>query len=331
MNSKPNPTLKSCRVKPLKVAITLGDPSGIGPRTCAKALEKSGAIADFIVIGSRFVYDLANSQQPPAPRPRFIDMDNVRHKSFCFGRLKAEYGRASLEYLDQALDLLSTGEVDCLVTAPVSKEAVTLSGTKGFKGHTEYIAAKTRTLDFAMMLLNRYLKFCLLTRHLSLRNVPGKIRAEDLENVIRLSGSALKKLFGISRPRLVVLALNPHASDGGLFGNEESGVIIPSLRKIKDKSLLLSGPLAADAAVAMLNNGDYDCGIAMYHDQAMIPLKLTGASSGVNLTLGLPFVRTSPLHGTAFDIAANPRAADPSSFVAAIKLAVKCASNLKKD
>ncbi len=325
-----NPTSKSCRIKRLKIGITLGDPSGIGPAVVAGALKSTGRIADFTIIGSGYVYRKAGGLQLGAVRPRFIDIDNVRHKAFRFGRIDAEYGRASIEYIDRALGLLSSGDIDCLVTAPISKEAVSLAGNKNFTGHTEYLAEKTGVKNFSMMLLNRCLKFFTVTRHISLRDVSDRVKQRDIINCVILADSALKKLFLVAKPRLVVMALNPHASDGGLFGNEETLVIAPALNKCRNRQVRLDGPLAADAAVGLLKDGLYDCAIAMYHDQAMIPLKLIDRHSGVNLTVGLPFVRTSPLHGTAFDIAGNPRAANPSSFIAAIKLAAKCALNLKR-
>jgi 4-hydroxythreonine-4-phosphate dehydrogenase len=246
------------------------------------------------------------------------------------GQIKAQYGKASVEYLDKALELLRNKEIDCLVTAPISKEAINKAGFK-YSGHTEYFLKKTGVKEAVMLLLNNKLKFSLVTRHLPIEKVPKALTKEKLYNNILTTYESLKNIFGIKKPRLVVCGLNPHASDNGVIGREENRIIKPVLKKLRDElKLNIDGPLSADAAVASAKEGNYDCVIAMYHDQALIPLKLTDGDSGVNMTLGLPFIRTSPLHGTAFDIARTPVLANPASMIAAIKLAIKCVSNLKK-
>ena len=323
----------------IKVGITIGDPSGIGPAIALKAIAKLKGLADFTVIGDAWVLSKIKNQKSPFSFARgkkikdlkLIDLGNVKHQDFGFGKIKAEYGRAALEYLDKALGLIEAGQIDCLVTCPVSKEAVRLSGRE-FSGHTEYLAVKTGSKDFAMMLLNRRIKFCLLTRHLPLREVPAAITAGNLETNILLSLAALKDLFFKKNARLVVCGLNPHASDNGVIGDEENKIIRPLLKKLKQKNAAeIDGPISADVAVSRAYNREYDCVIACYHDQAMIPLKMLFKQlGGVNLTVGLPFVRTSPLHGTAFDIAGRPRLANPESLIQAVKLAVRCASNLKR-
>jgi 4-hydroxythreonine-4-phosphate dehydrogenase len=181
-----------------------------------------------------------------------------------------------------------------------------------------------------MMLLNKYLRFSLATRHLPLKEVPSALRRDSLYQTILLTQHSLIKLFLIKRPRIVVCGLNPHASDNGTIGEEENRIIKPVIRELKKRAMDIQGPLSADIAVARAYHKEYDCVIAMYHDQALIPLKLSGFAKGVNITLGLPFVRTSPLHGTAFDIAGNRRLADPRPLIEAIELAVKCTTNLKK-
>ncbi|MCX5710562.1 MAG: 4-hydroxythreonine-4-phosphate dehydrogenase PdxA, partial [Candidatus Omnitrophica bacterium] len=217
------------------------------------------------------------------------------------------------------------------VTCPVSKEAINLAGIR-FQGHTEYLARSFKVKSYVMMLLNQELKFSLITRHIPLKEVPGVLSSKMIFDNARVTLSGLRKLFAIIRPRLVFCGLNPHASDNGIIGKEELELIRPAIKKIKKElRISIDGPLSADVAISKAYAKDYDCVMAMYHDQALIPLKLTGNNSGVNLTLGLPFVRTSPLHGTAFDIAARPERACPDSLIEAIKLAIKCASNLKKD
>ncbi len=310
----------------------MGDPSGIGPAITLKAMDELKGLADFIVIGDAWVLEKAAGYRLQGTGYRLVDLDNVRHGGFGFGKIRAEYGRAALEYLERALALIKRREIDCLVTCPVSKEAINLTG-ESFSGATEYLAGKTASRNFGMMLLNRRIKFFLLTRHLPLGRVPAAITPQCLEKNILLALGALKKLFRIKNPRIVVCGLNPHASDNGAIGREENEIIRPALERIKRKNKLrIDGPVSADVAVYRAYNREYDCVIACYHDQAMIPLKLISQSlSGVNLTLGLPFARTSPLHGTGFDIAGDFRLAHPGSLIEAIKLAIKCVSNLKRN
>ena len=327
MNLKTNPTSKLTKIK---VGLSIGDPAGIGPAITLKAVNQLKRLADFVVIGDRYVLNQVPGFRLPVSGFRLIDLDNVSHKNFAFGKIKAEHGRASIEYLDQALELLDNGEIDCLVTAPISKEAINLAGFN-YAGHSEYFLKQTGVAEVVMMLLNDKLRFSLVTRHIPLKEASADLNKTKLYKHILLTYKSLREVFGIKKPRLVVCGLNPHASDNGLIGNEENTIIKPALKKIKrSMNADIAGPLSSDVAILRAYRGEYDCVVAMYHDQALIPLKLTGPASGVNLTLGLPFIRTSPLHGTAFDIAGKPRLADPSSLIAAIKLAIKCASNLKK-
>jgi len=320
MSSKNSPISRSNKIR---VGLTIGDPAGIGPAVTLKALDKlKNTAASFVLIGSGIVKKI--------PGVKIIDLDNLKRRDFSPGQIKAEYGRASVEYLDKALELLKNKEIDCLVTAPISKEAINKAGFK-YGGHTEYFLKKTRAKEVVMLLLNDRLKFSLVTRHIPVGKVPRALTKEKLYNNILITYRSLQKLFGIKKPRLVVCGLNPHASDNGVIGAEENRIIKPVLKKLRSSLRVdIDGPLSADAAIARAAAGDYDCVIAIYHDQALIPLKLTGKDSGVNMTLGLPFVRTSPLHGTAFDIAKTPALVNPASMIAAIKLAIKCASCQKK-
>ena len=326
MNLKINPTSKLTKIK---VGLTIGDPSGIGPAITLKALDKLKGLADFVVIGDSWVLNQISEDRRQRTESRFIDLNNVPHNNFAFGKVRAEYGKASIGYLDKALELLNNKEIDCLVTAPISKEAINLAGFL-YGGHTEYFIKKTGSKDVVMMLLNDKLRFSLVTRHIPLSKVALSLSKEKLYKNIRVTCSSLQRIFGIKEPRIVICGVNPHASDNGLIGNEENTVIKPCLKQMKHIKAKIDGPLPSDVAIHRAANGQYDCVIAIYHDQALIPLKLTGAKTGVNLTLGLPFIRTSPLHGTAFDIAKDPKLADPSSLIAAVKLAIKCVSNLKK-
>jgi len=328
MSLKNNPILKSPKIK---VGITIGDPSGIGPSITLKAMQRLKGLADFVLIGDKWVLSKAMSSELIAHSFKIIDLNNVNHSSFTFGKVKAEYGRASIEYLDCALDLIKNKQIDCLVTCPISKEAINLAGYH-YSGHTEYLAHNTGTKDFAMMLLNKELKFSLVSRHIPLKKVASIINARDFSMTVALTYKSLQEMFSVRKPRIVICGLNPHASDNGLIGGEENRIIRPVIKRLK-KNLKadIDGPISADIAIQKAKNHHYDAVVAMYHDQALIPLKLTGNDTGVNITLGLPFVRTSPLHGTAFDIARKPVLAGPDSLIEAIRVAIKCTTNLKKD
>ena len=337
MRLKNNPTLKPSTIR---VGLTIGDPAGIGPAITLKALKILKGKVNFVVIGNSFV--LAKAAEVLKINPRnlpsgnslsteLIDLNNVKKEVFAFGRLSAQNGKASLEYLDAAVELLKKRKIDCLVTCPISKEAINLAGSK-FSGHTEYLAEKFNRKDLIMMLINDKFKFSLVTRHIPLRDVCGSITGHKLKNNILNTVKGLRQLFLIRNPRVVVCAVNPHASDNGVIGTEELKVIKPAIKSLSKKcgGAIITGPLPADVAIFRASRGEFDCVIALYHDQALIPLKLTDFDSGVNFTLGLPFVRTSPLHGTAFDLAAKPALANPNSLIAAIKLAIKCSLNPKK-
>jgi 4-phospho-D-threonate 3-dehydrogenase / 4-phospho-D-erythronate 3-dehydrogenase len=329
-------------LKDIRVGVTLGDPSGVGAEICAKAIKTLGKNYRITIIGDAGVWNkaawlpvreagLPAGKQSHASHVKgieFVDLGNVDLKNFSFGKVRAEYGRASMEYLDQAVKLLKKGAIDCIVTCPISKEAVNRAGFH-YSGHTEYFASKSGSKNVVMMLVNKELKFCLVTRHIPLKDIPFKLNKEKIALTVTAAQQALKELFGIKYPRLVVCGINPHGSDNGLIGNEESRIILPALKELRKKYRNIDGPLGADVAIAKAFARHYDCVIAMYHDQALIPLKLLGDESGVNISLGLGFVRTSPLHGTAFDIAGK-NIASPASLIAAIKLAAQCTLNQKK-
>jgi len=327
MGSKNNPTSKYSRIR---VGLTIGDPSGIGPAIAVKAIARLKGRARFVLIGDKRVILKAGGAALRPQDADVVDLANVNFKDFAFGKVKAEYGKASIEYLDKAMGLVKEGSIDCIVTCPISKEAINLAGYR-YSGHTEYFAKKTGSKEFVMLLLNNELVFSLLTRHMPIRDVSSRITRPEVARNITLTMSALSEFFLISRPRVVVCGLNPHASDNGLLGKEENAVIKPVVKYLKNKGFLVDGPVSADVAIYLTKEKKYDCAIAMYHDQALIPLKFDGIDTGVNLTYGLPFVRTSPLHGTAFDIAKRPGLCDPRSLIAAVRLAIKCTSNLKKD
>jgi 4-hydroxythreonine-4-phosphate dehydrogenase len=345
MNSRKKLTSKKYKMTltDLRVGITMGDPSGIGPEICAKAVKALGRNFRITIIGDSGVWNKVTKSQSHYAQAYtdasdsvgckvtgavFVDLANVDPKNFSFGQVRAEYGRASMEYLDKAMELLKGGAIDCIVTAPISKEAINMAGFH-YSGHTEYFIDKTRSKDAVMMLVNKELKFCLVTRHIPLKEVVLRINSEKITRTVIVARQALKEMFGLKTPRLVVCGINPHGSDNGLIGDEENRIIRPALNSLKKKFRHIDGPMGADVAIFKAKEKHYDCVVAMYHDQALIPLKLLGDESGVNISLGLGFIRSSPLHGTAFDIAGK-NIASPASLIAAIKLAAQCTLNLKR-
>lgn len=315
----------------VRCAITMGDPSGIGPEVIAKALAmpEIRGLADFTVIGDKWVIEqLCGGPALAGSENKFIDLQNVPRKGFQFGKVKAEYGQAALGYLNRAITLIKDKKIDCLVTAPLHKEAISLTGCK-FSGHTGYLARAFKSQDIRMMLFNRKIKVILLTQHIPLKEVPKNITAREILKTILCADANLKTLFGIRRPRIAVCGLNPHASDNGTIGSEEKEEIIPAIAAAKRQKIEVEGPYPADTIFNQAVSGKYSCVLCMYHDQGLIPLKLTDFSHTVNITLGLPFARTSCGHGTAFDIAGKNKA-DPQSFIQAVETAIQCAINLRK-
>ncbi|MFA5142850.1 MAG: 4-hydroxythreonine-4-phosphate dehydrogenase PdxA [Candidatus Omnitrophota bacterium] len=287
-------TLRSNRAR---IAITMGDPSGIGPEVVLKTLAspKVRGLADFLVIGET---------------------------SSTASRLGA--GRAALEYVDKALELIRDGQADALVTAPVNKASIRQAGFPGFQGHTEYMAAKFAVKDFAMMFVGEKLKVIPVTRHVPLKSVSAILTPGLIYRTIALTRKSLKEYFRIKAPRIAVCGLNPHAGEMGAFGDEERRKIGPAVKKASAFGHIY-GPLPADAVFYDALNGRYDAVVTMYHDQGLAPFKMLYFDSGVNLTLGLPFIRTSPDHGTAFDIAGKG-IADPGSMIEAVRLACRLVS-----
>jgi 4-hydroxythreonine-4-phosphate dehydrogenase len=319
----------SLKNKKLSLGITIGDPSGIGPEVVIKALNNPQVkrLANFLVIGDKF--SLSKSSKKKLPKNiKLVDLANVNPKGFYFGKIKAEFGWASMEYINFALGLIKKGVIDALVTAPISKEAANLAGYK-ITGHTEYLAKKTSTKKFEMMLLAKNLRTVVVTRHIPLKNVSKKLNIKDIYQTILLTYDCLKKCFLIKNPRVAVASLNPHLGEDTLLGRDEVDKIIPAIKKARRIHPTIYGPIASDIVFSDCLNNKFDAVVAMYHDQALIPLKTIFHNQAVNLTIGLPFVRTSPCHGTAFDIAGK-NIADATSMIEAIKLACRLSRNICK-
>jgi len=317
-----------------KIAITMGDAAGIGPEIIAKALY-CAEIRDFcapVVIGSRIVMQeaidllklplklqITNSPDESKAGRGIIELIDIGEiKKFEKGNPAAENGRACVSYIKKAVELALNKKVDGIVTAPISKEALKMAGMK-WHGHTEMLAELTDTKDYAMMLVGGQLRVILVTIHTSLKSVPDMITRESVLKTIRLAKKACS-MMGIENPRIAVAGLNPHAGEAGIFGDEERNEIIPAIEEAKKLGIPVTGPYPPDTVFHNAYKAEVDMVVCMYHDQGLIPLKMIAFEEGVNVTVGLPLVRTSPDHGTAHDIAWKG-IANPSSMLEAIKLA----------
>ena len=312
----------------------MGDPAGIGPEVILKAFQY-GEIQKLclpIVIGDRVVMkeaarlldlsiDLHIIRTPGEARstPGSLDLiDMTTINEFTKGRPTAGGGRASAVYIRKAVELNVNKQVDAMVTAPISKEALKMAGMK-WPGHTEMIAELTGTRDYAMMLVGGPLRVILATIHTALRNVPDMIKKDSVLKTIRLARRACSML-GIKAPRIAVAGLNPHAGEAGIFGDEEIREIVPAIEAARREGIEATGPFPPDTIFHKAYKGQVDIVVCMYHDQGLVPLKMIAFDKGVNVTVGLPIIRTSPDHGTAYDIAWSGKA-DPSSIIEAVRLA----------
>lgn len=306
--------------KPIRLAVTLGDPRGIGPEVAhAATLAWRREVPDGSVIF------IGPDSDTTAPADEYISVGSWE-SSQPISDAGAIAGRA----IQKAVDLATSGAVDAIVTAPIDKAALNAGGYH-FPGHTEMLAELTATPAVAMMMaaestrLGGALRVVLATTHVSLASVPRLLTSELLVEQARLTWDALRKLWGIRTPRLALCAFNPHASDGGLFGDEEARIMTPAIEMLRADGVDIAGPLPADTVFVRSIGGEFDAVIAPYHDVGMAAFKTASFGQGVNVTLGLPFIRTSPDHGTAIDIAGKG-AADPSSMLEAMRLASRLAS-----
>lgn len=310
------------------VAITMGDPVGVGPEIIVKAFQgrSLGKIAEPLVIGDAGVLSFIADRLglKPVPDEKIVSVSELDPGKLRPGRPTRESGAAMVSYIEEAVYMTAVGDADAMVTAPISKEAARKAGFT-FPGHTEFIAHLTNTEDFAMMLGGKDLKVILVTIHEAIRDVPGLITRDSVYRTIEITDDSFRRYFGLKRPRIAVCGLNPHAGEGGLFGDEEKKVIEPAVKKAREKGINAIGPLPPDTVFyrAVLKK-EFDCVVAMYHDQGLGPLKLMHFEDGVNATLGLPIIRTSVDHGTAYDIAWKG-VASIESLLAAVEMASEMA------
>ncbi|MBN1848210.1 MAG: 4-hydroxythreonine-4-phosphate dehydrogenase PdxA [Deltaproteobacteria bacterium] len=324
------------------IGITMGDPSGIGPEIIIKALSDPGLydLCKPLVIGDpgAFTDPLINPTMLPINAitkstdaegsSRSIDLiavSRLQEAAFRPGHPSPETGRSMVKSIITAVRMAMDKEIAAMVTGPIRKDLMHQAGYH-YEGHTQFIAHLTDTDDYVMLLAGDRLRVALVTIHCALKDVSGLLSRENVLKTIRITAGSLRQDFRIGVPRLAVSALNPHASEAGLFGDEEEMIITPAIEEAKKQGLNVEGPFPADTLFYKAASGQFDAVVAMYHDQGLIPLKLLHFSDAVNTTLGLPIIRTSVDHGTAYDIAGRG-IADPSSLKAAIRMAVRMAKN----
>jgi 4-hydroxythreonine-4-phosphate dehydrogenase len=299
---------------PPRVAITLGDPRGIGPEVVSKTLADPPAEAEYVVIGpDELVAEL------PADQRIGIGAIGKREGTFPAPRFPLpveDAGRLTADAVLKAVELALSGDVDAIVTAPAEKRALHAAGYE-FPGHTEWLAELAGGVDVVMMLVAGSLRVALVTTHIPLADVPSAVTIERVLKAGLITRSALECWWGIEDPRLAVCALNPHGGEGGLFGDQDDEVLAPATRELD-----ATGPLPADTVFVRALRGEFDAVLTPYHDVGMTAVKVAGFGGGVNVTLGLPFIRTAPDHGTAFDIAGQG-IAEAGSMREAVRLAAE--------
>jgi 4-hydroxythreonine-4-phosphate dehydrogenase len=317
----------------------MGDPAGIGPEVTLKAVTKKPPKCRLAVLGDlgalrdtaqRLDLRLAPiAWEPELPYPRtanilpVIELSRLEPPQRTPGQPTAMGGETSYRYVETAVRLAQRDILQGIVTAPISKAMWHAAG-RDYPGHTELLAALTATPEVRMMLVGKRLRVILVTTHMALSRVPASLSSERIVETLRMTAEHLQRFHGIARPRMAVAGLNPHAGEAGAFGDEEGRIITPAVQEARTRGWATEGPFPADTIFVRATRGEFDGVICLYHDQGLIPLKLLSWEDGVNVTVGLPIVRTSPDHGTAFDIAGQGKA-DPRSMRAALKLAVHMA------
>lgn len=334
--------------KPVRLAISLGDPAGIGPEVTLLALapnrrRRYGPITPIVIGDLALVRRLAREITPDLHVVRDRGQRTLAPNAIAVRELDRDLGalpppgtptaagaRAALAWFERAVDLAHSGQVDALVTAPLSKGEVQAAGIAGFIGHTEWLAARIGAPEPVMMLANEHLRVALVTTHLALEKVPAALTPERIERTLVVTERELRSRFGIAAPRLALAALNPHAGDSGAIGHEERDLLVPVVQKLRHEGLRIEGPLAADTLFVRAVRGEFDAVVALYHDQGLIPLKLSGFETGVNVTLGVDVIRTSPDHGTAFELAGRRRRGRPLATAASMERAIALAATLAR-
>jgi len=329
------------------IGITMGDPSGIGPEIIVKALGDdpglyelcrpiilgdAQAVSSTIWEGGRDMWvHIIRTPSEAVMTPGRINLVPVSELSkgeIGHGVPTLEGGKAMVQYIIRAVEWAKSGTIDAMVTCPINKSLMQRAGYS-YEGHTELIATYTGAENCVMMLAGESLRVTLVTIHCALKEVPSMVTTDRVHRTIAVSADSLERDFGFENPRLAVAGLNPHAGEGGLFGTEEQDSIAPAVARAVEEGLTVEGPAPPDTVFYRAVHGEFDAVVAMYHDQGLIPLKLLHFSDAVNVTLGLPIIRTSVDHGTAYDIAGTWEA-DPSSLSAALRMAAMMVNNRKR-
>ncbi len=315
----------------------MGDPTGIGPEIIVKSLstQEPFEVSRPVVFGDRDVLFRAIRIQNLSASLELIDeipedgyqpgkiflisLSQLRIRSLRFGQPDRSCGEAMARYVEEAFRLVTSGKINAMTTCPINKQAMNQAGYS-FPGHTEFLAHLARSSSVAMMFLGSRWKIVLVTTHLPLKDVARWITADRILMTIRLTDEGMKKYFGISHPKIAVLGLNPHCGEGGLLGEEEKREILPAITEARSLGFGVEGPFPADSFFDCSGRSAFDAIISMYHDQGLIPIKMLDFKGAVNFTLGLPFIRTSVDHGTAYDIAGKGLA-DPTNLINAIRTA----------
>jgi len=320
------------------LALTMGDPAGVGAEIALAAWASGqvarpffliGDLAHLTALGARIAVPVTGIAAPEACAEAFTDALPVLPLALpapaASGQPDPLNAAAVVAAIDRAVALVRAGTAAAVVTNPINKKALMDGANFAFPGHTEYLGHLGGVARSVMMLVSPKLRVVPITIHMALAEVPGALTATLIEETVRITAAALNRDFGIRRPRLAVAGLNPHAGEQGVMGREEIEVIAPALERLRAEGLEIAGPLSADTMFHAEARARYDVALTMYHDQGLIPLKALDFAHGVNVTLGLPFIRTSPDHGTAYDIAGTGRA-DPTSLIEALNLAATMAS-----
>ncbi|MDA7858827.1 4-hydroxythreonine-4-phosphate dehydrogenase PdxA [Mariniblastus sp.] len=327
-------------MKSPRIAITMGDPAGVGPELCLQLLSTTSVLEEChpVIFGDLSAIQKIASQMgisfpdcaiiqgglidPPTDAPStFVDLANDAGIDLVAGEISAQTGRTSFQFIESAIASAISGSTDAVVTGPIHKEAWRMAGID-YPGHTELFADRAKSDRFCMMMTAPTFSCSLVTTHVGYHEVPQLLTTDRIREVISLTNEALTRILG-RKPKLIALGLNPHAGEGGLFGsNEEENIILPAVTSAANEGVDIVGPIPPDTAFLPWKREETDGYICMYHDQGLIPFKALNFDTGVNITLGLPLIRTSVDHGTALDIAWQGKA-DISSLISAVKLAVK--------
>lgn len=317
---------------PAPIALTCGEPAGVGPELAVKAWRELGADLPFFLIGD--ARHLPNDVSAIEIADPAETADAARHglpllahpfaAPATAGIATPENAQGVIDVIRRGVDLVQSGAASALCTGPIHKKALQDGAGFGFPGHTEFLAHLAGVKQVVMMLASDQLRVVPVTIHIAISQVPVALTPDLLAENIRITHAALQREFGIAAPRIAVAGLNPHAGEGGAMGMEDIDIIIPVLDHLRGEGLDIAGPMSADTMFHSRARAAYDVAICMYHDQALIPIKTLDFDTGVNVTLGLPFIRTSPDHGTAFDIAGRG-IAKPTSLIEALKMADRMA------